>query len=101
MSKLLPLIMLAALGGSVLAADVPASIDDYLSGSILEWVVLQHASRALELQAASPYLVNSTFRDNVFNVPGESIGGAAILVDQGSAPRIDGAVSRISLAPTS
>jgi hypothetical protein len=59
-------------------------------GSQLRGCVFEHGTRALVLEAASPYIVESTFRDNECLCTFEFEGGAAILVGEGSAPRIRG-----------
>lgn len=63
-------------------------VDVYASGSILEDVTIEHAKRGMVLQAASPYLRAVTFRDN--EIPGtvDIVGGAGLLVRDGSTARI-------------
>jgi hypothetical protein len=66
-------------------------VDDYASGSILEHVDISLGSRALQLDAASPYIHLSTFSDNLATrdgIPFANIGAAAIYAGPGSNPRI-------------
>ena len=86
----------AAAWGSVLFLDTAVdarfvAIDDYASGSILERCDFVGGSRALRLQAASPYVHDCTFEGNVYTAQiDDEAGGAAILVETDSAPRIVG-----------
>lgn len=66
-------------------------VDEYESGSILEWCTFEHGTRALKLDGASPYVHRSTFTDNLSEVASVLLaGGAGILVTGGAAPRIRG-----------
>ena len=80
--------------GSVVFLDTAVDarfedIDDYVGGSILEHCDFEGGSRALWLRAASPYVHDCTFHDNVYTSQvDDEPGGAALFVDVGSAPRI-------------
>jgi hypothetical protein len=81
--------------GSVVFEDSSAdaeyeNLDDYISGSILEYCVFEYAARAVVLNGASPFIHRSTFRYNVYEYDGSPPGGPAICVFAGSAPRIVG-----------
>ncbi len=64
-------------------------IDEYVSGSILEGAVLEGGTRAVVIEQASPYLHESTFRDNAC-CEDDPNGGAGVYVMWGSSPRIQG-----------
>ena len=66
------------------------NLDEYRSGSILEWAVLEYGLRALKISGAAPYITNSTFRYNLTAVSVDPEGGAAIYIEEGSTPRIVG-----------
>ncbi len=63
-------------------------LDDYQSGSILEWCVVEGASRGVTLDGASPYLHHSTFRNNRTPFSADIEGGAAVYMEPGSSPRV-------------
>ena len=66
-------------------------LDDYVSGSIMEWCTLEYGTQAIKLVGASPHFSDSTFRDNVYTVGGgDKRCGAAMLITKGSAPRVVG-----------
>lgn len=66
-------------------------VDDYVSGSILEYVVLEYGTQAVKLVGASPHVSRCTFQNNVYTVGGgEKRCGAAMLITKGSAPRVVG-----------
>jgi len=66
------------------------AVDDYVGGSILEHCVLEGASRAVALHAASPFIHQSTFRGNLLEEPENGEGGAALFIGPDSAPRVMG-----------
>jgi hypothetical protein len=71
--------------------SIPATfeqVDQYASGSVLEWCVLEGASHAVRLIGASPYIASCTFRGNRTPLSLDVVGGAALLIESGSAPRI-------------
>lgn len=73
------------------ATSTPANfeqIDQYASGSILEWCVFEGATRAVQLLGASPYIVSCTFRDNRTPLSLDVAGGAALYITGGAAPRV-------------
>ncbi len=63
-------------------------VDDYEAGSIIEHAVIEYGQRAVKLSSAAPYIVSSTFRDN--KIPGDvdTIGGAALQMNDGSNARV-------------
>jgi len=63
---------------------------EYVSGSIVEGCVFEHATKAVQTLAASPYIHASTFRDNLCPDNEEKLGGAAIYMGPGSAPWVHG-----------
>lgn len=63
-------------------------VDAYVDGSILEQVVIENATRGLALVGAAPYLHAVTFQDNEIPSTVDTIGGAALLVADGAAPRV-------------
>ncbi len=63
-------------------------IDEYASGSILEWCEFQGATRALRLTAASPYVHRCLFADNKTAPAFTPPGGGAILIEEGSVARV-------------
>ncbi len=63
-------------------------LDHYIEGSILEHCRFEYAERAVRLQAASPFVHASDFYDNSAPCPSGLEGGAAIMAEAGSAPRI-------------
>ncbi len=67
-------------------------LDDYVSGSILEYCTLEYGTQAVKLVGASPHVSKCTFQKNVYTVPssGEKRCGAAMLITKGSAPRVVG-----------
>lgn len=65
-------------------------VDAYASGSLLERCIFEHATHALWLEGASPYVHNCTFRFNATPFSVDVVGGAAMLVQDGSSPRIRG-----------
>ena len=93
----------AAWWGSVVFGDsasdaVFEEVDDFVSGSILEYCRFEHATRALILDGASPYVHGCTFENNWFEYASVPTGGAAIQVKPGSAPRIRGCTFRDNTA---
>jgi hypothetical protein len=70
------------------ADAVFTNLDDYQSGSIMEWCVVEGASRGVTLAWAAPYFYQSTFRNNRTPFSAEIEGGAAIYMEPGSAPRV-------------
>ncbi|MFH2009618.1 MAG: right-handed parallel beta-helix repeat-containing protein [bacterium] len=68
-----------------------ADVDDYVSGSLVEHCIFEHATRAIQMRGASPYIHWSTFRDNRYTGGGgDTMGGAALFIVEGSAPRVAG-----------
>ena len=65
-----------------------AAVDDYQSGSLLEHCVFEYATRALRMGGASPYVNQCEFRFNLVSDGADYTGGAAMVIRQGSAPRI-------------
>jgi len=63
-------------------------IDDFQSGSVLEWCVVEGASRGVTLAWAAPYFFKSTFRNNRTPFSADIEGGAAIYMEPGSNPRV-------------
>lgn len=63
-------------------------LDEYKSGSIIEHAIFEYARNAVWLDEASPYVASCLFRNNQTETSIETIGGAAIRIDNGSAPRI-------------
>ena len=70
------------------APAVYADVDDYQSGCVLEHCVFEFATRALRMGGASPYVHQCEFRHNLVEDNDDSAGGAAMVIRQGSAPRI-------------
>lgn len=68
----------------------------YQAGSILENCTLEHASKAVQLKASSPFLHRCTFRDNWYKAANTAdiMGGSAVYVGEGSRPRIVGCTFR-------
>lgn len=64
-------------------------LDEYVSGSIIEGCTFEGGTRAVIIQQASPYVHESTFRDNAC-CEDDPDGGAGLWVQWGSAPRIQG-----------
>ncbi len=67
---------------------VYTDVDDYQSGSVLEHGVFEFATRALRMGGASPYVHRCEFRHNLVEDSTDSTGGAAMVIRQGSTPRI-------------
>ena len=63
---------------------------EYTSGSVLEGCVFEHATKAVQTLAASPYIHASTFRFNRCPDNEEKLGGAALYIGPGSAPWVHG-----------
>lgn len=79
--------------GSVVFADASrdAEFEDlhrYVRGSIVEWCVFENAKKALHLDAAAPYVHQSTFRHCKTAPTFSAFGGPAIYMENGSTPRI-------------
>lgn len=70
------------------ADAVFTGVDVYESGSLLDNVVVEHAVRGADVDGASPYLHAVTFRANHISPTVETIGGAGLLVRNGSTTRI-------------
>jgi len=70
------------------ADAVFVDVDEYQSGSILEWCTFERGTRAVKLKGASPYVHRCTFTDNQSEATVIPAGGAGILVTGGAAPRI-------------
>lgn len=66
------------------------NVDDYAGGSVVRGVVVENATRGLELAGGSPYVADSIFRRNTIPAGVDTIGGAAILVSSDATPRIRG-----------
>ncbi len=64
------------------------AVDEYQSGSLLEHCVFEYATRAVRMGGASPYVNQCEFRYNLVTDGTDYTGGAAMVVRQGSAPRI-------------
>ncbi len=72
-------------------ASVDASftdLHDYQAGSILEWCVVEGASRGVILEGAAPYIHQCTFRHNRTPFSVDIEGGAALYMLPGSSPRV-------------
>ncbi len=83
----------AARWGSIVLApgSVDATfeeVDTYVSGSILEHAIVEYATRGTLVDGASPYVHAVTFRNN--ELPGsiDTIGGAGLLIRDGSTARV-------------
>ncbi len=63
-------------------------LDEYLSGSVLEHCEISDGSRAVAMFGSSPLIRECYFHGNYYESDLDVAGGAAIYVDQGSAPRI-------------
>lgn len=63
-------------------------VDDYASGSIVENAVIEGATRGMTITDAAPYLHAVTFRANEIPSTLDTIGGAALLIRDGSTPRV-------------
>jgi len=63
-------------------------VDEYVGGTVLEHVVFEFGTRALRVGGPSPYIHACEFRLNLVDESPDSMGGPAIVVRQGSAPRI-------------
>lgn len=63
-------------------------VDDYVSGSIVEHAVLEGATRGMTITDSAPYVRAVTFRNNELPATLDTIGGAALLIRDGSAPRV-------------
>ena len=84
-----------------LPSSVPAAyegLDTYASGSILEHVTFENGDRAVRLEEASPLIARCTFRDNQHAVSGDTQGGAALFVGEGSHPRVVGSLFKNNFA---
>ncbi len=66
------------------------AVDDYVAGSIVEHCTFEHATRALDLDGASPYITSNTFVDNDCDCDDTQVGGAALHIGPDSAPRVRG-----------
>ncbi len=62
-------------------------VDQYVSGSILEFCEFQGATRALRLTGASPYVHRCLFTDNKTAPAFTPPGGGAVLIEEGSIAR--------------
>jgi len=62
-------------------------VDEYVAGSVLEHCILEQGARAVQTEAASPFLFRAAFQDNAFS-PSLAEGGAALYIGPGSAPRV-------------
>jgi predicted outer membrane repeat protein len=67
-----------------------ASLHGYLSGSIVEHCVLEYGRRAIQVKGSSPFITQSTFRHNQTEASVDIAGGAAMSVEAGGRPRIQG-----------
>ena len=63
-------------------------VDDYVSGSIVEHCTFEYGTHALRISGASPFVHRSLFRDNYAPPTLELAGGAAMLIEAGSRPRV-------------
>ena len=63
-------------------------LDDYVSGSIVEWAVLETATNALWIIGAAPYVHRCTFQNNKNEASFEVPGGAALRIEDGATPRV-------------
>lgn len=63
-------------------------VDVYKSGSIIEHAVLEHATRALHVSGSSPYLHAVTFQSNEIPMTVDTVGGAGLLISDGSTTRV-------------
>lgn len=66
------------------------NVDDYVYGSILEYCVFEHGTKAVRLHSASPFISNCTFRENFYSSMdvADIYGGAALFIGEGSSPRV-------------
>lgn len=64
------------------------NVDEYRSGSIVEFVRLSGAEYALKLHGAAPYIHASIFQGNEAPQVTHNKGGAALYMDGGSMPRV-------------
>lgn len=73
------------------ASAVFENLHDYVSGSILEYVTIEHGQRALRMEGVSPLVRACTFQHNRYgsNDQTELSGGAALWIGADSAPLID------------
>ena len=82
----------AAWGGLVFAStSSPATFEDldaYAGGSILEYADVSGATRAITLDGASPYLHELDVHDNTLPNQTELVGGAGLLIQDGSTARV-------------
>ena len=81
--------------GSLAFADdssdaVFEDVDEYVSGSILEYVRFEFGSRAVSTMAASPYIHSCEFENNSYEGESAQAGAGALYIGPGSAPRIVG-----------
>lgn len=67
-------------------------VDEYQSGSIVEHCIFEHGTKAVRLNASSPYINRSTFRHNLYSSMdvADIYGGAALFVGMDSHPRVRG-----------
>ena len=65
-------------------------VDDYQDGSVLEHCRVEGGSAAVQLLGASPLIRQCEFVGNRVDDPQDDVGGAALRVMDGSAPRIVG-----------
>ena len=64
------------------------AVDQFVGGSIVERCRFDHATRALVLEAASPYVHANEFVGNRCDCDDTTVGGAAMHIGPGSAPRV-------------
>ncbi len=71
------------------AADAEyEQLDEYVSGSVVQWCTFEHARRAIRVTDSAPLIDQCTFRNNATAGSIEPFGGAAIFVEEGATPRI-------------
>jgi hypothetical protein len=91
--------------GGVLFANTAADatfegVDEWAGGSIVASATVANATRGMEIDGVSPYLEGVSFLDNEIPATIETIGGAALLVENGAAPRIRGCTFQGNVANT-
>jgi len=62
----------------------------YSGGSILERCTLEHATRAIRIEGASPFIHRCTLKDHEYDGKTDPRGGAALMITDGAAPRVVG-----------
>ncbi len=65
-------------------------VDEYVEGSILQFVRFEYGARAVSTEASSPYIHACEFHGNVYDGEATLAGAGALYIGPGSAPRVVG-----------